>query len=412
MRKLLGFMMAMASFAFLACSSDDESPRVVNTERTVIIYMAGENSLTADISLNLNQMKEGSRQIAAANALLVYVDRCKKNEIPWLARISNGQMVDSVSLADMGISRQDELASDPHVFEDVLQYAVRHYPATKDYGLVLWGHSVGWLMKDSLAYTRAYGVDNGRNDVSSNDGKWMNIPTMANVLKKLPHLRFLFADCCNFMCLETLYELRSVADYIIGSPAEIPDIGAPYDQIVPALFDDNQFYTRIADSYHGRKTNGLETPITVVKTSGLPELAEATRQAWSAIRATMSSAYPDMTGIIYYYYNYEKYFYYSEYRILYDAGDFIRTHAPEDIYLQWKEVFDRTAVYRKYSAHWTTDKQWGTFYGNNFTVNEQKEHGVSMFVPQSPSAGYYRSYNEDIKRLGWYYVSGLSDLAW
>ncbi len=411
MRRLLLFFCGI-TVVLVACSSDDDSQKTVSSERTVLVYMAAENSLTANVNANLRQMKEASKQIGTGNTLLVYVDKSSKKERPWLARIFNGQIVDSVSLDNMGISQQDELASDPHVFEDVLQYAMRHYVATKDYGLVLWGHCTGWLMKDSVAYTRAYGVDNGRNDVSSNYGKWLNVPTMAQILKKLPHLKFIFADCCNFMCLETLYELRSVADYIIGSPAEIPGVGAPYDMIVPALFEDGQFYTKIADYYHGRKVDGLETPITVVKTSELSQLAEATRQAWSAIRATMTEPYPDMTGLIYYYYIYEKAFYYPEYNIFYDAGDFIRTYAPEDIYRQWKEVFDRTIVYRKYSAQWNTDKQWGTFYGDNFTVDEQKEHGVSMFVPQSPSAGYYQSYNEDIKRLEWYYAADLNDMGW
>lgn len=27
---------------------------------------------------------------------------------------------------------------------------------------------------------------------------------------------------------------------------------------------------------------------------------------------------------------------------------------------------------------------WDTFYGSNFIINPEKEHGVSMFVPQSP----------------------------
>ena len=50
----------------------------------------------------------------------------------------------------------------------------------------------------------------------------------ADVMRNLQELKFIFADCCNFMCLESIYELRQVADYIIGSPAEIPEIGAPY----------------------------------------------------------------------------------------------------------------------------------------------------------------------------------------
>ena len=253
MKKLL--MMICLAAALAACGSDDDeafAPQSV--ERTVVVYMSGENSLTSYVNGDLNEMKEGSRLIGPGSALLVYVDKSSKKELPWLARIRDGQVTDSVSLSDMGINDADALSSDPHVFEDVLQYAVRHYPATRDYGLVLWGHSSGWLVKDSVPYTRAYGVDNGRNDVSSNDGKWLNLPTMARVLQKLPHFKFIFADCCNFMCLESLYELRNVADYIIGSPAEIPAEGAPYSKMLPAMFQqDDNFYTAIGDATMSRR---------------------------------------------------------------------------------------------------------------------------------------------------------------
>jgi hypothetical protein len=51
--------------------------------------------------------------------------------------------------------------------------------------------------------------------------------------KSLVHLKYIMFDCCNMMCLENLYELRSVADYIIGSPAEIPTAVLPTTRSCP-----------------------------------------------------------------------------------------------------------------------------------------------------------------------------------
>ena len=91
-----------------ACSSDDDEsgsgfvPQP--SERTVIVYMAGENNLTAYVNTNLREMKEGSLQLSPSSCLLVYVDKSKNSELPWLARIRDGQVTDSVSLHDMGIS--------------------------------------------------------------------------------------------------------------------------------------------------------------------------------------------------------------------------------------------------------------------------------------------------------------------
>ena len=119
-----------------------------------------------------------------------------------------------------------------------------------NYGLVLWGHGSGWLIEQEVTpknSRRGFGVDVGDNN--SNDRRWINITTMANILKELPHMKFIMGDCCCLMCLENLYELRNTCDYIIGSPAEIPYSGAPYDQIVPDFFADGKFYTDIIDKY-------------------------------------------------------------------------------------------------------------------------------------------------------------------
>jgi hypothetical protein len=135
MKKIL--MMLTLTVVLVACHSNDDGGKEVQPERTVIIYMAGENNLTIKAWNNLQLMKEGSKTLADNQCLLVYVDRSHPSELPYLARLRGGMLTDSVNLKDMGISTQDEYASDPHVFEDVLRYAVSHHTATKDYGLVL-----------------------------------------------------------------------------------------------------------------------------------------------------------------------------------------------------------------------------------------------------------------------------------
>lgn len=408
MKKLLLILLVLGTFA--ACTKDDDTngPAPQPTQRTVIVYMSGENRLSPYVDYNLREMKEGSRHIGKDDCLLVYVDKSKVGELPWLARIQNGQVTDSVSLADMGISQKDEYSSDPQVMEDVLQYAVHHYPASRDYGLVLWGHSTGWLIDtDSLTYTRAYGVDNGINSATSDAGKWINVPTLARVLKQLPHMKFIFADCCMFMCLESLYELRDVADYIIGSPAEVPQVGAPYETVVPAMFDRDNFATKTVDCYYAQKNGpdkNLDLPLTVVRTSEMEQLARATRKALQAVKAQQATAYADLKGLIYYYYNNLQAFYHPEYDIFHDAGDFIRAKAPEASYREWKAALDKAVIKNTFSAKWYTAFKWDVFYGSNFTVTQERQSGVSMYIPQSPETGNHTTYQSDIKKLAWYYA--------
>lgn len=321
----------------------------------------------------------------------------------WVARIKNGAVTDSVSLSDLGIRSSDgqNRASDPEVMEGVIHYAFSHYPATcGNYGLVIEGHGSGWLMKPEVerSRSRAAGVDFG-NDNYSGDGRWISVPTMASILKRMPHLKFIMTDCCNMMCLENLYELRSVCDYMIGSPAEIPDQGAPYDQIITDMFADGKFYSNIITKYYNATRGYL--PLTAVKTSEMDNVARATRTALRAIKETKGDAYPDMKGIIHYYHLDNDSKFHPEYNIFYDAGDYLRTFAPADAYQQWNQVLNRAVVDLRESVKWATDKPWSMKYAD-FSASEEKMHGVSMFVPQNPSLGNYARFNEDIKKMEWY----------
>ena len=395
-----------------ACSSDDDAfepvqpapkkgeSRTVAQAKTVLVYMAGRNSLAGMVNKDLNEMKLGSKRLDSNDNLLVFVRRDKTEKMPWLARIKNGVVTDSVSLSDMGIISSDgeNRASDPVVMDGVMHYAFSHYPAADgNYGLVLWGHGSGWLMDNEVkrVNSRAFGVDKGE----YGRALWMNIPTMANILKGMPHLKFIMADCCNFMCLEVLYELRNVTDYIIGSPAEIPDQGAPYDEIVPDMFADGRFYTSIIDKYY-KSVNGY-LPLTAVQSSQMEQLAQATHQAIQAVQSNHNGDYTDMTGLIHYYHTDDDSDFHPEYNIFYDAGDFFLAHAPQDAYQQWKQSLDQAVVERRNAARWNTDKVWFMKY-SDFTVTDAKMHGVSMFVGQNPAKGNYAKYNEDIKKMAWW----------
>ncbi len=412
-------MMLCTLAALTACSSNDSSsddnrPSAMTDGRTVLVYMAAENSLSPQVASTLDEMKTGSRLIGSNNTLLVYVDRSVEDqsaELPWMARIMDGRLTDSVSIADMGISQKNELSSDPAVMQRVISYAVSHYPAKRDYGLILWGHSTGWLINaDSVAVNRAYGVDNGQNS-RSDVGRWMNLPTLAYVLGKQPaHWKFIFADCCNFMCLESLYELRSVTDLIIGSPAEIPSVGAPYQTVVPALFSAaDDFYRSVVDNYHAQLSNGRTLPLSVVKTSEMAAVAQATRSVLSSINTSLGGRYADLSGLIHYYNTGSTFK--ADYNILYDAGDFVKKYAQASDYQSWRQALERAVVYKKFTATWNTSSPWPLFYVD-FTATEDRYHGVSMYIAQDPEKGSYARYNADIKKMKWYTAAGLSAIGW
>ena len=382
-----------------ACCKDDEE--TIPQTRTVLIYMSAENTLSYDSENDLEEIRQGSQELTNDDYLLVYYDRAKKDELPWLARIVKGQLKDSVSIADMQISEKDEYASNPAVFEKVLSYAYSHYPATAGYGLTFWGHASGWLREDSIAHSRGYGVDNGTNSPSYDSGYWMNIPTLRQALEKQPHLEFILADCCNFMCLETIYELCEVTDYIVGSAAEIPAQGAPYDKVVPEMFKRKDAAKAIMTKYAESYKDYL--PLSVAKTVEVDALAEATRTVLKAIYSRLDTEYPDMTGLIHYYNEYRAQ-YHPYYNVFYDAGDFVKKYATEAEYKEWKQALDRVISDKIFSKKWDTNKSWYSHY-SDFEMTEERYHGVSMYVPQDPDLGYHKRYNDDLKLFGWYYAT-------
>ena len=414
---LMSILTIGTMMSFTACSSDDDmlmtakSSETMNfnqyaaAERTVLVYLAGKNNLSQLLQTNLEQMKAGSRRIGN-NTLLVFVRRDIQGEKPWLARISNGELTDSVSLDDMGIGTSNIQACNPELMEQVLRYAYSHYPAS-DYGLVLGGHSTGWLIEQEPSNTRAFGVDNGDGyTYSSKNKRWINVPTIARVLERVPHLKFIFADCCNFMCLETMYELRHATDYIIGSPAEIPAEGAPYEQIIPSLFEKNTFYSSIIDIYH-RTRNG-EVPLSAVKTSAMDQLASATRYALDIVQAKNGNGYADTQGLIHYGYSASSIDFHQEYNLFYDAGDFFRSQLSESDYRLWKQALDEAVVEKRFTKQWRTCMTWRYTY-SDFEMTEERYHGVSMYIPQDPNTEYgqyYAQNNEDIKQLKWYQSVG------
>ena len=112
-------VMMMMVVLMTACSSDDDAfepvqpapknsgSRTVAQSRTVLVYMAGRNSLSGVVNKDLNEMKQGSKYLGSNDNLLVFVRRDKTEKLPWLARIKNGVVTDSVSLSDMGITSSD-----------------------------------------------------------------------------------------------------------------------------------------------------------------------------------------------------------------------------------------------------------------------------------------------------------------
>ena len=140
MMKQFQILICLLALCFAACGSDEPSPSPVppdppeptgQSERTVLVYMAAHNNLSGFSSLDID--------------LMLFVDDQSSSEKSYFIRVKNGKLIDSTFVADQS-------SADPALLEKALRYMREKYPA-KSYGLVLWGHANGWIIKkDSIVY--------------------------------------------------------------------------------------------------------------------------------------------------------------------------------------------------------------------------------------------------------------------
>lgn len=405
------FAIVSCILLFASCESESSTTPAM-ARRTVIVYMAAENNLSSLAKDDILEMIAGASTLPDDCRLLVFVDRSSTVEKPFIIRISNNsrQPVDTLFKY-----QQDFLTSDRDNFSDVLLKAISLSPS-QEYGLVLWGHADGWIIENAIqqAPRRAYGRDNGENSYV-NAGSWLDIPDMVQALKSIGrHWKFIFSDCCNMQGVETAYELRSIADYLIASPAEITGKGAPYDVILKDFFlsDDEQMCQSLCDDYHASLDYvGGHLPISAVSTAGMDLLLKATQDILPELRSYIASAdsvydlgKTTLSGKIYYF-SYDKSN--RNDRLMYDMNDIVRSalaDAPEK-YALWRQAFDGAVVYRCNSTMWHAN----TIYLSTISVTDDysdRQGCISMFFPLKQYQQTYYKYNSLITQMEWFQKLG------
>ena len=404
--------LGLLALLLTACRSHNDEPRVAR--QTVLVYMAGDNNLDSFVMDDVNEMMAARRNLPDDCDLILFID--KVGPLPCFMKVTKGDTV------RMETCKEEMRTSSSSTLRMAMQWVMTNAKA-RQYGLVLWGHADGWMIKNNAAGSRprqAYGQDR-ENDTSAT-GTWMNITDMARVLESLPApeghtklLRFIFADCCCFQSVESDYELRNAADYIIASAAEIPGVGAPYTTVIPALFSTGDDFCNLAvDAYFAQVARGYREPMSVVKTSEMDNLAQATHTVLSQSLPPLSAGHPQVDSLIYYYDH-----------TLFDMNDFILHHATADDYAQWKQAFNKAVPYSTFTEVWMANfVPYLDEYNiipqqfRDFDATADRYGGVSMFVPQDPNSVryYYRTIlslqNSTINQMQWYEAAGLKELGW
>ena len=387
------WFMACLSLLFLA-SCEDEPDVVQTPKRTVLVYIAADNNLAHFALEDMDEMKEGMRQVNGELKLLVYIDSGSSARLVELRKEGQNVVEDVVrEYGDRNSAGTDETRE---VFNDVFSNPSF---AAESYGLVYWSHADGWAPFGRSRQTRWIGQDTGDGDHR------MNISDFVSILEEAPHFNFIMFDACFMSSVEVAYELRSYTDYYIGSPTENPGPGAPYELITPLMANDNAatdmaaaYFKHYEDKYNegigisnSNWTGG--TSICVMRTAALEQLASVTSQVLPEGGVDSET----LTNLVFDYDQRPRES--SSYIGYFDFKQLMQQITDENSLAVWEQAFEAAIAY------WNkTGKNYSQVVG---MFSMEGTNGITHYIPNGNEtrATAYRS-------TAWYQDAGLSKLGW
>lgn len=375
-------------FAFSACSDDGPlDPEEETYENIAIMYWMGDNSLTRWAEDDINELVQGKDNIPDNSKIVIYVDKADAFPVIYQLDAENGLQV-------WKQYTQEEDCTDSLTLLNNLKTIVKNFPA-KNYGLTFGAHGSGWVWRQR----RALGPD------YSHSSNYLNIPTLRGVLEHLPHFKYVFFDVCFMQCIEVAYELRNVTDWVIGSPAEIPNPGAPYHIIEKAMCNGDVYgIVNGYDSYYPETFNGVYfkgVVISAAKCSELDNLATTTANYIKNVFGNRQTLSNNETLKI------QKYSSeFSSYTFCYDMSSIMYNILSLEDYNQWTDNFSNTVPLRKAKSG-----EWTARYCYNPTIYDPDHFGgISMYIPKDDYVGNIT--NADLRHFQWYKDAGWDQTGW
>ena len=200
---------------------------------------------------------------------------------------------------------EDKIAiNDQHITTDFISTIINKlssYAPAERYGLVMAGHGTAWIPREDdnikksgvwrPLFIPAPGAEVTRHFGESNVK--VNTSEIADGISGSDvDIDYILFDACFMSNIETIYELRNVANYIIASPCEIMGRGFPYERTLPYLFKNNgtatdyvgaaeSYYKYYRDEYSSSSRSGS---IAVYNLSEVEALRDATKEIVKSAR--------------------------------------------------------------------------------------------------------------------------------
>jgi hypothetical protein len=242
---LIALLLVSCAAEPLPPQDDGIPPHATKALWKVLVYLDGDNNLESAALVDLNEIEAASCLTNTNIIVLVLIDRAygySTADGDWKGTriyqaVYQGETIDnkivSIRLPGMGLSMSgdsDELnMGDPGTLARFVDWANANYTSEYTF-LILWNHGDGWEWN-----TNANTLGIAYDDTSGGDfiGNNQFAPALAG--KGVDVIGF---DACLMGMIETAYDLKDVADYMIASPDLEPNNGWLYNDWLDR-FDQN-----------------------------------------------------------------------------------------------------------------------------------------------------------------------------
>ena len=360
---LLGVFLLTAS-----CSDDKSCSRCNIPKRTVLAYLAGDNSLSTEAWMRRDSLLAGWNP--ELGTLLIADHSWQTGQPVLMKAVWNGGKATTEILNTYGSGAN---MADAAVWKQVLADAATMVPSDH-FGLVMFSHATGWLPEGAYEQYAGRSQRSVTRTLTEGAGKEMALEDFVNAIPDGMFDYILF-DMCFMGSVETCYALRNKTEWVVASATEVvsPGFMPVYHQHLAKLFSmepDLQGLARAYFAYFAGQTGKEQSAtISVINTRHLETLAEVAKKVQAD-----TAEYPDTAGIQYYDRK-------GAPHLFYDLGEYLHALDSGNRYaVTIDSTMSRTVAFRRNTPHF-------------LNIDVRKHSGLSVYIPlqtQEPLNAAYR----------------------
>ena len=340
--------------------------------RTILVYIAGDNSLTNEVNVMHTELMQGWNP-KTMGSLIVFADR--KNSDPVLIKFKQR---DNKTISDTLRRYPNENSATPELFSKVMDDTRLLAPASS-YGMILFSHATGWLPAKAFLNPAKWGaaLDDGPQivprSIFEDQGREMELADFAAAIPD-GMFEFIASEMCFMSSVETGYALRNKTKYLLASAPEVlsPGFTPLYTTSLDLLYmpqpDLKGFAQAFFDYFNGLQGAYKSAAISLVRTSEMESLAALTRE----INLSLSQDQIDQVQ----YYDRQ-----GKPHVFFDFGDYINHAATAEQASQMNVLLDKAVIFKL-----NTPKL--------INIDINKHSGLSVYIPQASLPRLNKAYED------------------